>query len=151
MLRGGLDNRALVPPAVQVKRIETDGATELPYRRLTSRFAPAAYGHHCTESALGSQAIEALVNAGRWDLVSNALRGPSPSGRLFGAEALLLREEALDSADAHTIRRIRDMNLSVATCPRGCIGGQTTDARTVVETAERARGKSILLGHDSRH
>lgn len=59
------------------------------YAALTARPYPI-YGRYCSKNNLsaGARSADKILEAGRPDLLLNAARGPSPSGRVFAAVAL---------------------------------------------------------------
>jgi hypothetical protein len=77
----------------------------------------------------GDMAIDALVNANRVDLIENVLRGFSPSGRVYAAQALLRlskKNEVVLSADiVSTIEKVRSLDLPITTV-HGCIVSRLT-------------------------
>lgn len=64
-------------------------------------------------------AMQALVAAGRWDLVREVLRGPNPTGRAYAANALWVNRQ-LDAADARVVRTLaRESSGKFSVC-HGC-------------------------------
>jgi hypothetical protein len=67
----------------------------------------------------GRIAINALVDAGRIDLIENVLRGYNPGGRVYAILALLrMKKEgrALSAGTQNTIDRLLDLPIKVSTC-----------------------------------
>jgi hypothetical protein len=81
------------------------------------------------EDPEGKRAIDALVKAGRWDLVRLAARGPSPEGRVYAARALLGRPPAnLTDDDRQVLERIRALPVPIEVCS-GCLVSREPAAR----------------------
>ena len=72
----------------------------------------------------GEKAIAALVNAERFDLVENVLRGFNPNGRIYAARELLKVQRegrlVLSSDTVAAIAKIRNLDLQIRTVS-GCI------------------------------
>lgn len=102
--------------------VEVPSELEPAYRMLTSRSEVLSVGSSCgiagTEPA-GRSAMSALVASGRRDLLGNALRGPNPAGRVYGALGLLALPPVAP-ADADAIRALRAQPETVPSCG-GCI------------------------------
>jgi hypothetical protein len=89
------------------------------YSRLTDRNASLEYGRACGlfgwTPPRGRPEIDALVSAGRWDLMRAVLRGPNPVGRLYAADALL-SQPIVTRADAQTILAMVRDDAQVSVC-----------------------------------
>lgn len=90
------------------------------------------YGDSCYYSGVkptGKVAIEQLVDAGRFDLVKNIIRGFNPEGRAYGIEALLkansTRRGLLTDTDREVIKTLISIDMVVNHCS-GCIVGEYT-------------------------
>ena len=69
----------------------------------------------------GKTSIDALINAGRIDLIENVLRGYNPGGRIFAAIALLrMTQEGLklNPEVAATLNKVVNLSVPAATCVR---------------------------------
>lgn len=103
------------------------------YDYLTSLLNDSYVGKLCGYAGAppaGKLAIDALVNAGRIDLIENVLRGYSPVGRIYAAIALLEMKErgfALSAQTQSTLDKVINLPILVSACS-GCIifSGQTT-------------------------
>jgi hypothetical protein len=84
----------------------------------------------------GKTSIDALVKAGRMDLIENVLRGYNPGGRAFAAIALLKMEERgvkLAPKVKKTIEKVRALDVPITTCS-GCIVKSGLKAKDVIST-----------------
>jgi hypothetical protein len=71
----------------------------------------------------GREAIDALVEARRLDLIANVLRGYNPGARVYALLALQrLRHDGLPISPglASTMQKVQNLKVPVATC-FGCI------------------------------
>ena len=83
----------------------------------------------------GKAAIDAIVAAGRFDLLSNILKGHNAGGRVYAALALtaMQRKGAELPADVQrTMRIVRALDMDLKTCS-GCIGGFMKTERILAE------------------
>jgi hypothetical protein len=120
---------------------------ERPYRLLTDRRTPLAFGSGCGlggADAPGLVAARMLVAAHRTDLLGNVLRGPSAGGRVYGALALIaLAPVAPGDADAIAALRENDRQ-KIGVC-NGCFAGV---ARMPAELVPPPARTSPLYGND---
>jgi len=88
------------------------------------------YGHICYYGASkpkGKKAVEKIVNAKRFDMLLNIIRGYNPEGRAYGVEALMIAyskdASILNQEDKDAIKKIINSNIWINTCA-GCLGQQ---------------------------
>lgn len=82
----------------------------------------------------GKEAIDAIVNASRPDLLANILKGYNPGGRVYAAVALtaMQRKGAKLPADTlHALEVVRNLDLLLDTC-EGCSHSFKT-AKTIID------------------
>jgi len=82
----------------------------------------------------GKEAIDAIVNANRLDLLANVLKGYNPGGRTYAAVALTAMQRnrvKLSSDILHTLDVVSNLDLRLETC-NGCLLGFKT-ARTIID------------------
>jgi hypothetical protein len=97
------------------------------YRLLSSATKAVVVGEECGYAGSppeGKTAIDALVNAGRLDLVENLISGPNLGGRVYAALALLRLERGGTTLSEQTktrINKIRNSKIIIETCV-GCLG-----------------------------
>jgi hypothetical protein len=92
------------------------------YRLLTSPYEDVTFGWRCGhagEPTSGSEAVRAIQQAGRRDLLRNIMPGPSPAGRAFAAATLLRSSDPLAAEDRASIEAIRTLPPRVTMC-QGC-------------------------------
>jgi hypothetical protein len=102
---------AVVPPA----------PLRASYETLLEPSESLMFGHACGFGGTrppGRREMDTLVTAGRFDLIRNVLRGPTPEGRAFAAEALR-NAHRVTADDRATFAAIRRSGGSVAFC-EGC-------------------------------
>ena len=90
--------------------------------RLLTRYEPLTAGNACGmlgKPLPGGEAMKALIESERWDLVRNVLRGPNPGGRVMAAWALAGAERATP-ADWRAIRALRETRSPIRYCT-GCV------------------------------
>lgn len=89
-------------------------------------------------SGEGETAIAALVNAERFDLVENVLRGFNPNGRIYAARELLKLHKAghrILSADTlAVIAKISNLDIQITTA-RGCLVNRL-DAKDILDDSD---------------
>ncbi len=97
------------------------------FRLLMSALEAHRFGdvcHDTGEPPAARVAMNALIAAGRFDLVRVVLRSANPESRVYAAEALLTRrpaDEPLTTADQNAIARIRDLPTPIHCCGEGAI------------------------------
>jgi len=82
----------------------------------------------------GRIAIDALVDAGRIDLIENVLRGYNPGGRVYAALALLTMEKegrALSASAQDTLDKLLNLPIKVSTCS-GCLVSHHLTAKQAI-------------------
>jgi hypothetical protein len=105
-------------------RIESRVPDELAasFELLTSPFEDLAVGKSFGDDGappFAARASKQLVDAQRFDLVSAALRGLNPEGRVYAAYALRARGK-LDQKDETAIEKLRELDVEITTAD-GCI------------------------------
>lgn len=90
-------------------------------------------------SSDGEMAVAALLNADRFDLVENVLRGFNPNGRIYAARELLkLNKEGRLSLSADTlavIGKISNLDIQIRTVS-GCLVGRS-HAKEILEDTDQ--------------
>jgi hypothetical protein len=92
------------------------------YDTLTSPLSPLDLGEACGEvgrPGRGHTETEALVQAGRFDLLRNVARSLNPEGRVFAARALLQHAQPLLAEDVALLEKIRATTRQLRAC-QGC-------------------------------
>jgi hypothetical protein len=90
------------------------------------------------EVPAGREAMDALLQAGRMDLIENVLRGYNPGGRVYAALALLEQQRRgvwLPPEVQETIRKLSVLKITITTC-EGCLVSQQW-AKSVFRTPEK--------------
>jgi hypothetical protein len=75
------------------------------------------------EVPAGRKAMDALLQAGRMDLIENVLRGYNPGGRVYAALAFLEQQRRgvwLPPEVQETIRKLSALKITITTC-EGCL------------------------------
>jgi len=83
---------------------------------------------------IGKEAIDAIANANRIDLIANILKGYNPGGRVYAAVALTAMHRKgikLPSEVLSVLELVRNLDIKVETCD-GCLGGHKT-AKTIID------------------
>lgn len=105
----------------------TDKKLDAHFRLLMSALEAHRFGdvcHDTGEPPTARVAMNALVSAGRFDLVRNVLRSANPESRVYAAETLLKRragDEPLTAAEQSAIARIRDLPTPIQCCGEGVL------------------------------
>ncbi len=106
--------------------VEVDSSLIESYSLLMNSSNIYNYGEYCQTKGVkpsGRIAIEELINAKRFDLIKNVLRGYNPEGRAYAIEALVKyhskNKTNLDEDDKQVIQKLTKSHLSVYTCT-GC-------------------------------
>ncbi len=110
------------------------------YQVLTDPTSELIVGHFCGHPGdipAGRSEMGDLVNAKRRDLLRNVLRGLNPEGRVYGALGLS-RLEPVDPADAATIAKLRESELTVLSCVT-CMFRRANPAETLDDVMVRDR------------
>jgi hypothetical protein len=82
----------------------------------------------------GKEAIDAIVNANRLDLIANILKGYNPGGRVYAAVAVTAmqrKDVKLPSGTLRTLEVVRNLDLQIETCD-GCFISHKT-AKTIID------------------
>lgn len=106
--------------------VKLDSSLVESYSLLMDPYSTYNYGEYCQPRGIkpsGRIAIEELINAKRFDLIKNVLRGYNPEGRAYAIEALVKyhskNKTNLDEGDKQVIQKLIKSYLYVNTC-KGC-------------------------------
>jgi len=110
----------------KIQEIEVKGELKEAYEILLNPIFNYDYGHHCYFGGTqpeGRIAIEKLVEAKRFDLIKNIIRGYNPEGRAYGIEVLLKahsrRNRIINAEDENVIKWLLKTEFNVNSCS-GC-------------------------------
>lgn len=138
--------RAVASELGEMRRVAVPHDLERAYEYLTSPMNNSYIGEGVCGlggSVLeGKTYIDLLVEAKRFDLIENVLRGYNPGGRVFAAIALLrMRKQGLvlRVGVAKTIDKVKRLAIPVSTC-FGCIVNSGLRARSVIQEFVNVKG-----------
>ena len=110
----------------QINEIEINDDLKESYEILIDPMKNYDYGYSCYYGAIkpdGRKAIEKILEAKRFDLLKNIIRGFNPEGRAYGIEAFFIayskNKYIISKEDEDCIKKILKSNISINKCS-GC-------------------------------